>query len=369
MLTGEHTIVSSLEEITKLGLRNKRGNTISRTAAHEFFRSIFYTGLFDYAGERYQGKHQPMITMAEYNRVQETIDGRARKHVKKNNLYFMKILRCGECGASITADRQLKRYKNGKTQGFLYARCTKRMGKCSQPYLNATELDKQVKGFIKNLEISDSLVKLIRVGLKRRNKAEFDFERTLRTKQTKLLQAIMDEKKQVYGMMIDGLISKKDYQLEKSRLLTQEKQTRESLQGNPLGPWTKTMEEVLSFASNATKIFEYGNEDTRRMVLRVLCSNLYLKDKRVYIKAKNAFLVLKEAEKGLNNKLTTFEPKKMPIDGEISSASKSQSSLELSSVLSSNLINYITPELEHQLFLLKDKMGIEDFRHQYAYAS
>src|SRR5438105_4122793 len=102
MLTGKETVVSSLAKITLLGLTSKHAHRpVSRTEAYRFFRNIFYTGLFDYSGERYEGKHTPLITLAEYQRVQEIIDGRKKIHTAKHDWYFMKLFTCGECGAAI----------------------------------------------------------------------------------------------------------------------------------------------------------------------------------------------------------------------------------------------------------------------------
>jgi len=42
MLTGIYTVEGSLEEITRLGLRNLRGNPISRTTAYRYFRDILH---------------------------------------------------------------------------------------------------------------------------------------------------------------------------------------------------------------------------------------------------------------------------------------------------------------------------------------
>lgn len=159
MLTGHETVESSLEKITALGLKSKRrsGRPVSRTEAFRYFRNIFYAGFFDYNGERFNGKHKTMVTLDEFQRVQDIMDGRARVHKFSNDFYFMKTLKCGECGSAITCDRKVKNYKNGKSQMFIYARCVKKKGLCRQQYLNSIELEKQVIAFIESLEIRPSI--------------------------------------------------------------------------------------------------------------------------------------------------------------------------------------------------------------------
>ena len=316
MLTGKETVESSLAKVTKMGLTSKRtGEGVSKTEAFRYFRNIFYAGMFDYGGERYNGAHKAMIKLAEYNRVQEIIDGRSRVHKNQNNYFFMKVLKCGECGSSITCEKHTKNYKNGNSQTFVYARCTKKKGECSQSYINADELEKQTIAFVDSLRISHILIDWIRSVLKRRNQKEFDIEKSQKSKQTKRLQAILTEKKEVYGMKIDGIVSEEDYQKEKKRLMTEEKQLKENIGSDGLASWTSIMEETLAFASNVTQIFKKGDPETKRMVLRILGSNLILKDQKVRIIARKAFIFLKTAEKVMNGEIAWLEPKKDPISG------------------------------------------------------
>ena len=331
MMTGEETVVSSLKKITAMGLRGKRksGKPVSTTEAFRFFRNIFYTGMFDYNGERHIGKHKSMITLDEYQRVQDIIDGRKRVFKQRNNFYFMKLLKCGECGAAITADRKTKHYKrSGTSQIFIYARCTKKLGPCHQQYLNADEVEKQVREFIASLEIKPAFVEWIKKSLKRRNEREFDFERAQKGKLSKRLDTILVEKKTLYGMKIDGMIGEEEYQKEKARLLTEEKQTKEGIEVDGVASWTKTMEETLHFAANVTRIFNIDDIEVKRAVLRILGSNLFLKDRLVRINGKKAFVFLKTAEKAFNEKKGRLEPENSLITRDNTTLSKNDSDME-----------------------------------------
>lgn len=319
MLSGKETVQSSLDKVTAMGLRSTRtGKQISTAEAFRFFRRVFYTGLFDYKGERYQGKHKPMITITEYNRVQEIIDGRKRVIRNSNDFYFMKLLKCGECGSAITCEQHSKRYKNGTFQTFVYARCTKKGGSCSQPYLNANKLEKQVTKYVAGLEISQGLVDWIKDNLRRRNEREFEFERVQKGKLTRRLDAILNEKKNIYGMKIEGLIGEEEYQKEKKRLLNEENQIKENIAEDGVGEWTKAMEEALAFASKLTVLFEAAKDDSiaRRMIMKILGSNLELKDRKVRITAKKLFVFFKEIEKTHFPEIDRLEPENSLINWE-----------------------------------------------------
>src|SRR3989338_4793079 len=67
------------------------------------------------------------------------------------------IMECGHCGAAITAEEKIKRYKNGTTQHFIYYHCTKRIDpKCPEKTVELKELTKQADLIIRGLTISDA---------------------------------------------------------------------------------------------------------------------------------------------------------------------------------------------------------------------
>jgi hypothetical protein len=113
----------------------------------------------------------------------------------------------------VEAKRQTKTYKrSGTSQVFVYARCTKKLGPCHQPYLNGDEVEKQVRDFVASLEIKPAFVNWIKKSMKRRNEREFEFERVQKGKLSKRLDAILVEKKSLFGMKIDDMISEEEYQ-------------------------------------------------------------------------------------------------------------------------------------------------------------
>ncbi len=165
------------------------------------------------------------------------------------------------------------------------------------------------------MTISPKLIDWLRLILKRRNQKEFDIEAAQKSQFSKRLQAILIEKKEIYEMKIDEIISEEDYQAEKRKLLNEEKLVKENISVEGLVSWTRVLEEAVAFAANVNRIFKKSKPETKRMALRILGSNLIVKDKKVRIIAKKAFVFLKNAEKVMNGEIAWLEPKKDPISG------------------------------------------------------
>jgi len=88
----------------------------------------FYIGLFSYAGELYEGKHQPVISKKIFDQVQEVLKQKSRPHYKTRNKPqpYCGLLRCNTCGFMITGESKTKHQKNGNTYRYVYYRCTKK---------------------------------------------------------------------------------------------------------------------------------------------------------------------------------------------------------------------------------------------------
>ena len=258
-----------------------------------------------------------MITMTEWVKVQNFLDSKNKKGANtldaSREKTFQGMLRCGECGATITMSKHTKNYANGKTQDFWYYNCTKKIKPCSQPHLNAKFFEPQIVGYIKSLELNPKFSEWIKNVLKRRNKDVFQFEQKQRENNTKRLNEIMDKKEKIYEMKIDGLFSNEEYQKRKESLLVEEALIRESYTKPITNYWERVMENSIDFASSITTLFEEGDIQTRQLVLRILGSNLILKDKKVEIEAKKAFIFLKDIQTDVWAKNAILEPNFMPI--------------------------------------------------------
>jgi hypothetical protein len=53
-----------------------------------------------------------MITLDEFDRVQHLLGRPGRPRPKKQEFAFTGMIRCGECGLSITAENQINRHGN-----------------------------------------------------------------------------------------------------------------------------------------------------------------------------------------------------------------------------------------------------------------
>lgn len=304
MLTGQYTVEESLAEITKMGLRDRKGRKISKTTAFRFFHNVFYTGHFYYSGSTHKGTHNAMITSEEFDKVQKIISGkfggRYEEYSKREPLPLARIVKCGSCGATITGDRKMKHYKNGTSHEFCYYRCKKNKGiQCAELYLPADQLEDQVRTYINNLELDPRFIDWIKAVLRRRNKEEFEFDRKQREQLTKKLQELSKRKETIYGMKIDGLYQEAEYKLKVAEVLKEEEGVKEQLNSDRISYWGQVIDDTLNFATGILELFNRNDPYVKSLVLQILGSDLKLRDKKLYLEAKSAFIFLRDKQNQL----------------------------------------------------------------------
>jgi len=293
-LSGKYNVEESLSKITALGLRGRNGESVSRTTAYRFFRNISYTGHFVYSGILYKGSHPAMITMSEFNRIQERLDRANKTTPTKQLAEFSGFIHCGECAAHITFETHTKTIKDGTIKTYNFYRCTKKLGACKQPFIPADELNKQAKALLESLRLETSYIEWVRGVLHRRNQQEFDFDRKQKELASKRLLDISKRKEIIFGMKTDGLISKDEYEAKKAEVLKEEAEAKEGFDNHSINRWEQILTKTLDFSARVMELFNHGDALTRKLVLQIVGSNLILKDKKLEIEAKSLFIFLKQ---------------------------------------------------------------------------
>jgi DNA invertase Pin-like site-specific DNA recombinase len=158
--TDRYSLSAMVDEIEKIGLTNHTGNPIRKSQVTNLLTDPFYYGAFIWSKELYKGNHKPAVSKNLWDKVQAMYKKRSRPISKwREEKVFTGLFRCGECGASITAERHTKTMKSSKTHSWLYYRCTKKKkSPCSQPYLREELLLEQLQESVMSIALPDEMV-------------------------------------------------------------------------------------------------------------------------------------------------------------------------------------------------------------------
>jgi len=133
-------------------IKNRQEKTFSKAHLALILRNVAYTGKIKYAGQIYQGIHQPIISEELFEIAQKTHKRRIRKFRIYRDFLLGGLIRCKECGYAMSACFTNK-HRNGKLKRYYYYRCTcinkKGWQACSTQEVSAERIEKYI---LENLE-------------------------------------------------------------------------------------------------------------------------------------------------------------------------------------------------------------------------
>jgi len=154
------------------------GKPLTLSNVYLILKNTLYYGVFEYprkSGSWYTGNHTPLIVKELYDKVQEQLK---RSEITipwgSKEFAFTKLIVCGFCGATMTADEKFKKLKDGSVSRHVYYGCSKRWERdCKCGFIKEEELIEQL------LYILDT-VKLDGIGIKEKLEKEVERYRKFR---------------------------------------------------------------------------------------------------------------------------------------------------------------------------------------------
>jgi site-specific DNA recombinase len=322
MLTGSYSVPQVRDIATKeWGLltpkRKKRGGgPIAYTSAYNIFSNIFYTGYFMYRGQRYKGYHEPIITLAEFDRVQTLIGARGNPRPKTHTFaYGCGTFTCGECGYSLTSIEKIKYLKSKQeTKVYVFYLCGNR-GKvttCSQDYnVNEVEIEKQLKEELIKYTIDPEFLHWALEVMKDNEIIGMLTEKDIKENVTKTLENKQEELKRLIQMATKGFISDEEFKQSRAELdevILSLKSQLEEVESEKNENLMRLTEKAFIFSTYALMALENGDKKTKNEIVKSFGLNRTIKDKILNIRAFEWYMEVRKGYTELRKILALAEP-------------------------------------------------------------
>lgn len=287
--------------------------SLSRSGIYKILTNPFYTGLFIYKGQLYQGKHEPMITLEEFDKVQQMLGraGKPRQH--KFQYAYTGIMTCAECGSAITATTKSKLIKStGLYKSYTYYYCTNRKaGKnCqSRQPLTATELKEQIFAEVEKVSINELFLQAAKEALKTNAGELIEQANKIEEQQTKEIHALEKELKSLLQLRIANEISDIEYQEEKQTREIKSLVLKQNIQNNKSNPLFlfRDIQDKLLTLVNLTNRYQKGGELEQRKIFLSIGENYQLIGKKLSIIKPKWLIQLQKIKKEMELKISWFE--------------------------------------------------------------
>jgi DNA invertase Pin-like site-specific DNA recombinase len=317
MLSGKYSVseVWRMANST-LRLKNRGGGKLSQSNTFCIFTNPFYYGMYEMprgSGNWHQGKHEPMITIDEYDKVQILLGNKSKPRKKTHDFAFTGLIKCGECGAAITAEDKHKVQKCGKTHDYTYYHCTKKINHdCSQKAIVEDKLTDEIIGKVRELDLTDEFHLWAMKQLKQEQESESESRNTILKNQQREYSEVVRKLDRYIEMRANNELSKDEFREKKSAMIKEKARLTELLNDTDhrVTSWVDNMENVFKFIARAEEKLKTGTLDEKKQILSALGSNRTIIDKKLLLDMEEELLPVKKLSKAVRSVHDRFEPHK-----------------------------------------------------------
>jgi site-specific DNA recombinase len=267
------------------------GKPLAMSSIYKILSNPFYAGIIVWNGQSHPGRHDPIVSIDEFQRVRHLLDRQGHPKPQCYTFAFTGMIRCGGCGLRVTAEHKINRYG----YRYLYYHCSRpRLGeKCTEPSVEVRSLESQIAIFLRKACVREGFEEWLFEQLVFESEAMSDEHQTRKRSLEKTLKEVENQLNELTGLRLRNLLTDDEFvarrqQLQQEQLKLQRRIAEADMSHDPFEPFR----EVVSFSNRAPDWFLRGDDNAKRLILETVGSNLSLKDKILNIQAKKPFATL-----------------------------------------------------------------------------
>lgn len=318
--SGAVSLETLRERLTTKGLcGRRRARPISKSRLHAILGNPFYCGFFRHQGELVPAAHEPLVSVQMFEETQKILHRRTASRPHTRHFRYRGLLTCAQCGCAVVGDRKIKR------RTYVYYRCTRKRGHCSERAVREELLDEMLMERISNeLYLPEWAQELLRQAAEDLARAQ---DRGLQSRE--LLERRCDELRHRLSALLDlrlaGDVDQRDYATKKAELtlaLARATEDRSALENRTFNP-QKSIDWFIGACNSSRIVFQESNDDEIRRLLNLVGSNYILGDKMVDFQPVGPFAMVSQERnrsvwrQNLDEARTFSQLKQSPVYGQV----------------------------------------------------
>jgi len=281
MLTGAYgpgQVAKMLSEVYGYRTRttvSRGGTPLSRSYAYKIFTNPFYAGYTWYMGQLRPGVHPAMVTEAEFGRVQEILGMSTVTHAHVREFAYTGLMRCGHCGAQITAELHQVKAAGGTTKPHRFYRCADSKGVCTKRGLSEAKVEAAIERALASVTIEPELCAIAQENLLRSLEGRSEEASVIYAQQNAALADVEGQQSRLLSMWLRGLLTDEGQYKAMEAKLAREKRNLLLKTGacrDELERMRANAEAGFRYAEYARQRFLVGDAKRKREIAKVLAA-------------------------------------------------------------------------------------------------
>ena len=228
MTTGTKSLAEMAKIMDEWGLNEKikdREYKLRPQTVNGIFRHKFYMGKLtsEVYPEEPSGQHIPMITEAQFYKVQAILSGRntsssmlSRRNREGDQFPLRRIIKCSKCGVGLTAG-----WSKGRHKRYGYYRCG---GKCITTSIKKEEIEEKLVKDLKEITPTEECVELFITFLYKTYYQRLSRLTTIKNKADEEIKRLQETRKTLVEKNLSGVYS--DEIFKEQNLIIEDKMTK-----------------------------------------------------------------------------------------------------------------------------------------------
>jgi DNA invertase Pin-like site-specific DNA recombinase len=280
--TGGFSLKDAARMARESGLAyRKSGSRVPVSTIQTILRNRLYTGWFEWNGKLYEGKHEPLVSVDMWERVQGVLDGRFAKKAKRgrNDFAFSGLIACGKCGCAVVGEIKKERYVYYHCTGYA-DKCQGDPASCRRRYVREEVLEAKFTELLGRLKFDEEVLVWVRDALHASHADERrEHEEAIRRHQAEY-KRLQDRISAMYVDKLDGVVDSiffetmsNQWREEQSRCLREVERHQSADQS-----YREEGVALLDLARNAQRLFAKQQPREKRRLLNFVLSNCRWED-------------------------------------------------------------------------------------------
>lgn len=292
-LTGEYSprqlAILARHEWGFLTPRTKRrgGKPLALATIYKMLGNPFYAGVIVWGAEIYAGRHKPVVSAEEFERVQELLGRPGRPRPSRHSFAFTGLIRCGTCGMMVTAEQKTNKYGSR----YIYYHCTRRgLGpRCPERSVEEEALKGQFRRFLANLTIDPRIERWAYAAFRNEEAGAESAREAGRRARAAAIEEISIQLSELNSLRLRRLMDDAEYVRERVRLEAERKTLENSQSKLSVRSRFELLEETVSLSKCAVDWFSNAENAAQRFLLQTVGSNFFLTSRKVSVEAVKPF--------------------------------------------------------------------------------
>ena len=275
----------------------KSGAKVPVSTVHTILRNRLYTGWFEWNGKVIQGKHEALVPVELWERVQDVLDGRFAKNAKRgrHDFAFSGLIACHACGCAVVGEIKKERYVYYHCTGYA-DKCRSNPASCRRKYVREEALEAQFTELLGRLRFDDEVLEWVRDALHASHADERrEHEEAIKRHQAEH-KRLQDRINAMYVDKLDGLVDTAFFEKMSNQWREEQNRCQREIERHQNADKSYKDEGValLDLARNAQRLFAKQTPREKRRLLNFVLSNCTWEDGEVVATFREPFDMLAE---------------------------------------------------------------------------